>query len=336
MESESNKRITLTKLLIVVAVLIVVFLIWAFLRSNSLTVVENIPITSLNKLAITEDQIYTVEGNLLTAHSYKGEVKWTKTVGLNEPILAATEDRIYLGEGRKLLILDNKGESVKELDLPLDCLAMKRSQDQIFIKSHVRQLLLKKDELATMVSNGSARMLGASLNETQEESIFTSLEFREGRLLSQIIWTDDQGGVLSKHSFFDEIVEFSDFFDEDSGVFATNEFIYLFQKGLVRKHVAVNFLKGIDISKNRLYLLDLDDLVVYDENLELKDRVPLKNDYKGIAAVKDGVVLYHENGYAVYSVGSVRDQESQREIQDVQVINDHIYLIHSDAISVIY
>lgn len=62
----------------------------------------------------------------------------------------------------------------------------------------------------------------------------------------------------------------------------------------------------------------------------------MEKDYKGIAAVEDGMILYHDSGYAVYQTASLKEESSQKPIKNVKVINNHIYLIHDEAISVIY
>lgn len=320
---------------ILIAVLLI-FLIWVFFRTKTLTVAENIPTVANNKMALTNDEILIVKGDQLTAYSYDSKELWTKTVGLKNPVIAAGDNKIFLGEGRVLLILDKKGESVKQLDIPLDCKSIKYENGGLFVRSDVRQALVEDEEINFSVSDANIKMTDASLSAKKNNAAFTGIELRDGRILSHLMWTDSKGKVISKQSFFDEIAVSLEFLNDEELLFATNKNLYILKGGVIQNQKALNLVKGISVSENRIYLIDLDDLVVYDKNLKLLDRIPLEKDYKGIAAVEDGMILYHDSGYAVYQTASLKEESSQKPIKNVKVINNHIYLIHDEAISVIY
>lgn len=317
-------------------IVLLIFLAWVFFRTKSMTVAENIPVTAQDKMALTDDEILILKGDQLTAYDYDSKELWTKTVGLKNPIIAAGKDRIYLGEDRTLLILDKKGEVKKQLDIPLDCKGMKINNEGLVIRSDVRQIVVANDEIKSSISDGNVRMTDGAVSKDHENIAFSSIELRDGRVLSHLTWTDNEGAVLSKQSFFDEIGVFLNFLKDNELLFATNENLYLLNEGIIHNQIAVNLIKGIAVSEDRIYLMDLDDLVVYDKDFKLLDKIALKKDYKGIAAVKGGMILYHESGYAVYQTGSLKEENSEKPIQNVEVINDHIYLIHDEAVSRIY
>ncbi|MDO5649325.1 MAG: DUF5711 family protein [Gallicola sp.] len=321
---------------IVLAIALMIFLAWVFFRTKTMTVAENIPVAAKDKMALTDDEILILKGNQLTAYNYDSKELWTKTVGLKNPVIAAGKDRIYLGEGRILLILDKKGDVKKQLDIPLDCKAMELDKEGLIVRSDVRQIVVSKEEIKSYISDEKVRMTDGSLSKKNDNIAFSSIELRDGRVLAHLTWTDNQGKVISKQSFFDEIPVYMNFFEEDQLLFATNENLYLLKGGVIHNQIGLNLIKGISVSEDRIYIMDLDDLVVYDKEFKLLDKIALKKDYKGIVAVKGGMILFHESGYGVYQTGSLKEESSEKPIRNAKVINNHIYLIHDDAVSRIY
>lgn len=331
-----NKKINKKKIILSFSLIILIFLtlfIVAKLRTT-FPGVEGISIdNNAENVGILKDRVVVLDGNTLRGYNEKASEVFSTKIPLEQGKMVTSQDKIYIADSKKLLILDKKGKLSKEIELPMTCKYLDFENNGVIVQGETMQIAFNEEgkTLGSVVSD-EGMMSENSISSKGTYTVFSSLNIENNRIYSSLYLIDKKGNQVMKQNLYDEIIEFIKFVSDEKYIVATNNHIYVFKKEAIEGQVNVNNLKAIDLTDNYIFIIDEDELLIYDFNFKQIDKISLKTEYKKIKATNKNLVLYNDKNFAKYEAGKLTDSTSTREIQDIKTFKNNFYLIFEDGV----
>lgn len=331
-----EKKINKGKIILGILLIVLIFLILFITAKLKATFpgVTGIPLeNNVENVGILKDRAVVLDGNTLRGYNEKSAEIFSTKVSVDQGKLVSSSDRIYIAEGKKILILDKKGKLLKEIELPMTCKYLDFENDGVIVQGESMQVAFNRDgkTIGSAVSDdGIMSENSVSLKGTY--SVFSSLNVNNNRIYSSLYLIDKDGNQIMKQVLYDEIIQFIKFISDEKYIVGTNNHIYIFKKEAIDSLVNVNKLKAMDVTEDNIFIIDEDDLIVYDFNFKQVDKLSLRTEYKKMKATDKNLILYNDKNFAKYEVGKLIESTSTKEIQAIKTYKNNLYLIFEDSI----